>query len=144
MTARFVRGLADVGAADASWAGGKAAAVGELARAGIPVPRGDCPGCPALHGDPADRIVLLQSRPETVWSARERPPVATLKPRASDHVPGLAPAGALMDLTDADVTDILALLDSLPYGSRRPSRCRPAGRGRTTRPSPGTSWPAAC
>ena len=47
---------------------------------------GDSPGCPALHGDPADRIVLLQSRPETVWAARERPPVATPKPRASDHV----------------------------------------------------------
>ena len=47
---------------------------------------GDNPGCPALHGDPADRIVLLQSRPETVWAARERPPVATPKPRASDHV----------------------------------------------------------
>ncbi len=47
---------------------------------------GDSPGCPALRGDPADRIVLLQSRPETVWAARERPPVATPKPRASDHV----------------------------------------------------------
>jgi pyruvate,water dikinase len=47
---------------------------------------GDSPGCPALHGDPADRIVLLQSRPETVWAARERKPVATPKPRASDHV----------------------------------------------------------
>ena len=47
---------------------------------------GDSPGCPALHADPADRIVLLQSRPETVWAARERPPVATPKPRASDHV----------------------------------------------------------
>ena len=47
---------------------------------------GDSPGCPALHGDPADRIVLLQSRPETVWAARERPPVATPQPRASDHV----------------------------------------------------------
>ena len=40
MTARFVRGLADVGAADTAWAGGKAAALGELARAEIPVPRG--------------------------------------------------------------------------------------------------------
>jgi len=39
-----------------------------------------------LHGDPADRIRLLQSRPETVWAAHERPPVATPKPRASDHV----------------------------------------------------------
>jgi pyruvate,water dikinase len=47
---------------------------------------GDTPGCPALHSDPADHIVLLQSRPETVWAARDRSPVATPKPRASDHV----------------------------------------------------------
>ncbi|MGH3408857.1 MAG: PEP/pyruvate-binding domain-containing protein [Streptosporangiaceae bacterium] len=40
----------------------------------------------ALHGEPADRIVLLQSRPETVWAARSQAPVATPKPRASDHV----------------------------------------------------------
>ena len=40
----------------------------------------------ALHGEPADRIVLLQSRPETVWAARSQTPVATAKPRASDHV----------------------------------------------------------
>jgi pyruvate,water dikinase len=47
---------------------------------------GDGPGDPALHADSADRIVLLQSRPETVWAVRERTPVATPKPRASDHV----------------------------------------------------------
>jgi len=47
---------------------------------------GDSPGCPALHAEPADRIVLLQSRPETVWAARDRAPIATPKPRASDHV----------------------------------------------------------
>jgi pyruvate,water dikinase len=40
----------------------------------------------ALHGEPADRIVLLQSRPETVWAARSQAPVATPKARASDHV----------------------------------------------------------
>ena len=40
----------------------------------------------ALHGEPADRIVLLQSRPETVWAARSPVPVATPQPRASDHV----------------------------------------------------------
>jgi pyruvate, water dikinase len=41
-----------------------------------------------LDGDmpPADRIVLLQSRPETVWAAREAAPVATPKPRPADHV----------------------------------------------------------
>ena len=47
---------------------------------------GDDPACPPMHGDPADRIRLLQSRPETVWAARSREPVATPKPRASDHV----------------------------------------------------------
>jgi len=47
---------------------------------------GDDPACPPMHGDPADRIRLLQSRPETVWAAREQAPVATPKPRASDHV----------------------------------------------------------
>jgi pyruvate, water dikinase len=41
-----------------------------------------------LEGDaaPADRIVLLQSRPETVWAARTAAPVAAPKPRAADHV----------------------------------------------------------
>ncbi len=47
---------------------------------------GDGPDRLALHGDPADRIVLLQSRPETVWAARRRSPLATPKPRAGDHV----------------------------------------------------------
>jgi pyruvate,water dikinase len=42
-----------------------------------------------LEGDEADdaeRIVLLQSRPETVWAARERTPAGTPKPRPADHV----------------------------------------------------------
>ena len=47
---------------------------------------GDRPDCPALHADSADRIMLLQSRPETVWAARLRVPLAAPKPRASDHV----------------------------------------------------------
>ena len=34
---RFTCGTAEVGAADAARAGGKAAALGELARAGLPV-----------------------------------------------------------------------------------------------------------
>jgi pyruvate,water dikinase len=41
----------------------------------------------ALPDDAADeRVVLLQSRPETVWAARARPPAASPLPRASDHV----------------------------------------------------------
>jgi pyruvate, water dikinase len=47
---------------------------------------GDDPASPPLHAEPADRIVLLQSRPETVWAARDREPVASPKPRASDHI----------------------------------------------------------
>ncbi len=34
----------------------------------------------------AERIVVLQSRPETVWAAREATPVATPKARPADHV----------------------------------------------------------
>ena len=49
---------------------------------------GEPPGDEAalLGGDPAGQIRLLQSRPETVWAARSRDPVATPKPRAGDHV----------------------------------------------------------
>jgi len=41
-----------------------------------------------LDGDlpPAERIVLLQSRPETVWAARTAAPVAAPKARPADHV----------------------------------------------------------
>jgi pyruvate, water dikinase len=48
---------------------------------------------PAASPDPAasaaKRIVLLQSRPETVWAARAAAPVAAPKPHAADHVLGL-------------------------------------------------------
>jgi pyruvate, water dikinase len=47
---------------------------------------GDDPACPPLHGEIADRIMLLQSRPETAWVARDRSPVASPRPRASDHI----------------------------------------------------------
>jgi phosphoenolpyruvate synthase/pyruvate phosphate dikinase len=194
VTPRFTCGTADLGAADAGRAGGKAAALGELSRAGLPLPRGyvvtvaafglhldvadpsgaasrvlgslpaddlagiasaaagmrarmlsprsagvmftrspvtgdrsvvaieatwglgsalvsgevtpdsftvskvtgeitgrrallgDSPGHPALHADLADRIVLLQSRPETVWAARDRVPIASPRAKPSDHV----------------------------------------------------------
>ena len=37
--------------------------------------------------DPADsRVVLLQSRPETVWAARRSAPAGAPRPRAADHV----------------------------------------------------------
>ena len=35
---------------------------------------------------PQESVVLLQSRPETVWTRRRREPLATLKARAVDHV----------------------------------------------------------
>jgi pyruvate,water dikinase len=41
----------------------------------------------ADFADSADgRIVLLQSRPETVWAARERTPAGAPRPRPADHV----------------------------------------------------------
>jgi pyruvate, water dikinase len=41
----------------------------------------------APSGTPAEsRVVLLQSRPETVWASRKVTPAATPKPRAADHV----------------------------------------------------------
>ncbi len=41
-----------------------------------------------LDGDaePSARVVLLQSRPETVWAARASAPAGAPKPRAADHV----------------------------------------------------------
>jgi pyruvate,water dikinase len=47
---------------------------------------GDSPGHPADLADLADRFVLLQSRPETVWAARDRAPIASPQVKASDHV----------------------------------------------------------
>jgi pyruvate,water dikinase len=35
---------------------------------------------------PEGRVVLLQSRPETVWAARETGPAGAPRPRAADHV----------------------------------------------------------
>ena len=109
MTPRFVLGIADVGAADATAVGGGADTVLDRVRScwasldndesvtyrcrrgigesglamGVVVQR---PGCSALHGDPADRIVLLQSRPETVWSAKDAEPVARAAEDPLAHV----------------------------------------------------------
>ena len=38
------------------------------------------------EGEADARIVLLQSRPETVWAARDPKPAGAPKPRAADHV----------------------------------------------------------
>jgi pyruvate,water dikinase len=38
------------------------------------------------EGEPETRIVLLQSRPETVWAGRDAKPAGTPRPRAADHV----------------------------------------------------------
>jgi pyruvate,water dikinase len=37
-------------------------------------------------GSPDPRIVLLQSRPETVWAAKDPAPAGAPKPRPADHV----------------------------------------------------------
>jgi len=47
------------------------------------------PASPDPAASAAKRIVLLQSRPETVWAARAATPVAAPKPHAADHVLGL-------------------------------------------------------
>jgi pyruvate,water dikinase len=47
---------------------------------------GSTGGGSAGGGSAAERIVLLQSRPETVWSARERTPAGAPRPRPADHV----------------------------------------------------------
>jgi pyruvate,water dikinase len=43
-------------------------------------------GSAALDVTAESRIVLLQSRPETVWASREIAPAGAPKPRAADHV----------------------------------------------------------
>ena len=41
---------------------------------------------PATRPDAESRVVLLQSRPETVWAARDAKPAGAPKARAADHV----------------------------------------------------------
>jgi pyruvate,water dikinase len=41
---------------------------------------------PASAEGVAERITLLQSRPETVWAAKNGGPVGTPRPRPADHV----------------------------------------------------------
>jgi pyruvate, water dikinase len=43
-------------------------------------------GADSDSDETAGRIVLLQSRPETVWAGRERTPAGTPRPRPADHV----------------------------------------------------------
>jgi len=47
---------------------------------------GDAAEEPEPGADAVERIVLLQSRPETVWAARTSAPAGAAKPRAADHV----------------------------------------------------------
>jgi pyruvate, water dikinase len=50
----------------------------------------DAASSPVSSGSPAaPRIVLLQSRPETVWAAKDLAPAGAPKPRPADHVLGL-------------------------------------------------------
>jgi pyruvate,water dikinase len=64
-----------------------------FAGAGPGSPGGDSPsvgspgaGSRGAGGSAESRVVLLQSRPETVWSARDPKPAGAPKPRAADHV----------------------------------------------------------
>jgi pyruvate,water dikinase len=50
------------------------------------IPAGAGPGAAGAGAQPGGPAVLLQSRPETVWSQRPAAPVAVPKPRAFDHV----------------------------------------------------------
>jgi pyruvate, water dikinase len=59
-------------------------------------------GCPqdiewAIARDfpPGENVFLLQSRPETVWAAKESTPVAAPKSKAFDHVFSLLKGGAV-------------------------------------------------
>jgi pyruvate,water dikinase len=58
--------------------------VGDAADVASSSDTSDAPSPPEASGAP--RIVLLQSRPETVWAAKERPPAGAAKPRPADHV----------------------------------------------------------
>jgi pyruvate,water dikinase len=51
-------------------------------------PDDDAPdrNAPDRNAPAASRVVLLQSRPETVWAARDSKPAGAPKPRAADHV----------------------------------------------------------
>ena len=55
-----------------------------------PSPAAGAPGAAGVSGAPGasaeSRVVLLQSRPETVWAAREMTPAGAPKARPADHV----------------------------------------------------------
>lgn len=58
-------------------------------------------GCPqdiewaiARDGEPGESVFLLQSRPETVWAAKDAAPVAAPKGKSFDHVFSLLGGGA--------------------------------------------------
>jgi pyruvate, water dikinase len=53
---------------------------------GSPGPGGSSAGGPGPDVSAESRVVLLQSRPETVWAARDPKPAGAPKPRAADHV----------------------------------------------------------
>jgi pyruvate,water dikinase len=52
----------------------------------LDAPFADLGGSPAADAATESRIVLLQSRPETVWAARDAKPAGAPRPRAADHV----------------------------------------------------------
>ena len=63
-----------------------AAASGASDEAGAPGEAGASDDAGASGASAESRVVLLQSRPETVWAARDAGPAGAPKPRAADHV----------------------------------------------------------
>jgi pyruvate,water dikinase len=61
-------------------------AVLEAPFADAPAPDAPVPDSPAPDAPAESRVVLLQSRPETVWAARDARPAGAPKARAADHV----------------------------------------------------------
>jgi pyruvate,water dikinase len=61
-------------------------AVLEAPFADAPAPDAPVPDSPAPDAPAQSRVVLLQSRPETVWAARDARPAGAPKARAADHV----------------------------------------------------------
>ena len=66
--------------------------------------------------DHSGRILLLQSRPETVWSAKQSAPVARPAEHPMQHVMRIF-GGRAVTLTAKDVQEIMRLLESVEFDS---------------------------
>jgi pyruvate,water dikinase len=82
----FAQGIADAGGTGD--AGSTAGTGGTCGTGDTAVTGGtaDAGGTAGTGGTAESRVVLLQSRPETVWAAREAKPAGAPRARAADHV----------------------------------------------------------